>query len=59
MPEVRLETERLIVRDWQGDGDWAAFIRHTNNPRVMRWLGPPMDVSAQVAMRQAASAIAH
>jgi len=61
MPEVRLETERLIVRDWQGDGDWAAFIRHTNNPRVMRWLGPPMDVSAQVAMRQriAACASAH
>ncbi len=48
----RLETDRLILRDWQGDDDWAAFFRHTNNPGVMRWLGPPLDEAGQAGMRQ-------
>jgi RimJ/RimL family protein N-acetyltransferase len=54
----RHETERLVVRDWEGDADWAAFFRHTNNPRVMRWLGPPMDPAGQAAMRQRIEACA-
>jgi len=61
MAEVRLETERLVLRDWRGDADWIAFVQHTNNSRVMRWLGQPMDAEGQAAMRQrvAACAAAH
>lgn len=58
MSGFSLETERLVLRDWQGDADWAAFFRHTNNPRVMRWLGPPMDEAGQAAMRQRIEACA-
>lgn len=35
---VAIETGRLILRDWR-DTDIAPFIRHTNTPAVMRWLG--------------------
>ena len=35
---MALETERLLLRDW-GEADIAPFIRHTNTPAVMRWLG--------------------
>lgn len=38
MTGFRLETERLILRSWQ-KSDLPAFIRHTNTPAVMRWLG--------------------
>jgi len=58
MPEVRLETERLVLRDWQGDADWAAFFACTNNPRVMRWLGQPMDEAGRAAMRARVEACA-
>jgi RimJ/RimL family protein N-acetyltransferase len=33
-----IETERLILRDWSED-DIEPFLRHTNTPAVMRWLG--------------------
>ncbi len=33
-----IETERLILRSWTAD-DVEPFIRHTNTPAVMRWLG--------------------
>jgi len=33
-----IETERLRLRNWTMD-DAAPFIRHTNTPAVMRWLG--------------------
>jgi RimJ/RimL family protein N-acetyltransferase len=33
-----LQTERLILRDWS-EADVEPFIRHTNTPAVMRWLG--------------------
>ena len=33
-----IETERLHLRNWR-DQDIAPFIRHTNTPAVMRWLG--------------------
>lgn len=42
MPEFRLETERLILRDWREE-DWEPFFRHTNTPAVMRWLGGLLD----------------
>lgn len=33
-----IETERLLLRDWR-DEDVDVFVRHTNTPGVMRWLG--------------------
>ena len=33
-----IETERLRLRDWV-EADIEPFIRHTNTPAVMRWLG--------------------
>jgi RimJ/RimL family protein N-acetyltransferase len=33
-----IETARLILRNWRED-DIEPFIRHTNTPAVMRWLG--------------------
>ena len=47
----RIETDRLMLREWEGDADWAAFFAHTNNPRVMRWLGEPLDAEKQALMR--------
>jgi RimJ/RimL family protein N-acetyltransferase len=35
---MAIETERLILRDWD-EADIGPFIRHTNTPAVMRWLG--------------------
>ncbi|AKH43354.1 RimJ/RimL family protein N-acetyltransferase [Altererythrobacter atlanticus] len=36
------ETERLVLRDWR-ETDWDEFLRLTNAPAVMRWLGGVMD----------------
>ena len=33
-----IDTERLRLRDWRDD-DIEPFLRHTNTPAVMRWLG--------------------
>jgi RimJ/RimL family protein N-acetyltransferase len=33
-----IETPRLRLRDWT-EADCEPFIRHTNTPAVMRWLG--------------------
>ena len=38
MAEVVAETGRLRLRTWDPD-DLDAFIRHTNTPAVMQWLG--------------------
>ncbi|WP_129792713.1 GNAT family N-acetyltransferase [Sphingosinicella sp. CPCC 101087] len=43
-----IETVRLRLRDW-GDEDIAPFIRHTNTPAVMRWLG---GVQTQAELRK-------
>lgn len=51
MAEFRLETERLILRDWRED-DWPIFFRHTNTPQVMRWLAGVMDEPKQAAQRR-------
>jgi RimJ/RimL family protein N-acetyltransferase len=51
MAEFRLETERLVLRDWRED-DWAPFFRHTNTPAVMRWLGGLIPEDAQAAMQE-------
>ncbi|WP_395329748.1 GNAT family N-acetyltransferase [Novosphingobium sp. BL-8H] len=42
MTDFRLETDRLVLRNWQ-PGDIARFAAVTNNPDVMRWLGGVMD----------------
>ena len=47
----RNETERLILRGWQGDDDWAEFFRVTNTPAVMEWLGGLLDADGQAAQR--------
>jgi RimJ/RimL family protein N-acetyltransferase len=36
-----IETRRLVLRDWRED-DIDPFIRSTNTPAVMRWLGGVM-----------------
>jgi len=46
----RLETERLVLRDWREE-DWKPFLRHTNTPAVMRWLGGRMDQDGVVTAR--------
>lgn len=44
MAEFRLETERLVLRDWREE-DWAPFYACTNTPEVMRFLGGVMDAA--------------
>jgi RimJ/RimL family protein N-acetyltransferase len=46
---MAIETARLILRDW-GEADIAPFIRHTNTPEVMRWLG---GVQTEAALKDA------
>lgn len=48
MAEFRLETERLVLRDWR-DGDAEDFFRVTNTPAVMRWLGGELDEAGRAA----------
>lgn len=50
MGEFRLETERLILRDWRED-DWPEFFRVTNTPAVMRWLGGVLDAEGEAKQR--------
>lgn len=50
MGEFRLETERLILRDWREE-DWPVFLEGTNTPAVMRWLGGVMDAEKQAWQR--------
>lgn len=40
--QFRLETERLVLREWTTT-DRKVFLRHTNTPKVMEWLGGVMD----------------
>lgn len=50
MAEFRLETERLILRDWREE-DWAPFWEGTNTPTVMRWLGGLADEESMAEVR--------
>lgn len=50
MPETIFETERLIVHEWD-DPSWEAFVRHTNTPAVMRWLGGVREEAAAANTR--------
>lgn len=49
MAEFRLETERLVLRDWR-EGDAEEFFRVTNTFAVMRWLGGEMDAEGREAL---------
>lgn len=42
MADFRIETERLVLRPWRG-GDAAPFLAMCRDPRVMEFLGPPME----------------
>lgn len=44
MGEFRLETERLILREWR-NGDRTAFHAINTDPRVMKFLGPAMTLA--------------
>ncbi|WP_375290585.1 GNAT family N-acetyltransferase [Qipengyuania sp.] len=50
MADGRIETERLVLRDWR-EADWPEFFRVTNTPAVMRWLGGTLDEEGKVAQR--------
>lgn len=38
MAEIATETDRLRLRTWD-ESDLDTFVKHTNTPAVMRWLG--------------------
>ncbi len=46
----RVETERVILRDWREE-DWPEFFRVTNTPAVMRWLGGELDADGVAKQR--------
>ena len=48
MAEVAIETERLRLRTWE-PADRAEFVRVTNTPAVMRWLGGVQDEQSMTA----------
>ena len=50
MAEFRLDTERLMLRDWREE-DWTEFFRVTNTPAVMQWLGGVLDAAGEAAQR--------
>ena len=50
MAETRIETDRLILRDWR-DEDWPEFFRLTNTPAVMQWLGGVLDHDGMAKQR--------
>jgi RimJ/RimL family protein N-acetyltransferase len=52
----RLETDRLILRDWR-PGDLARFAAITNTPAVMRWLGGVMDTEKLAGFEQRVTAL--
>ncbi len=50
MSEVVTETARLRLRTWD-DARWAEFVRLTNTPAVMRWLGGVFSPAQMAAAR--------
>ena len=48
MADVVAETERLRLRTWN-DADKAEFVRVTNTPAVMRWLGGVQSAESMAA----------
>lgn len=50
MSEIIAETERLRLRTWD-DARWESFVRDTNTPAVMRWLGGVFSPEQMAAAR--------
>ena len=50
MAETRIDTDRLVLRDWR-DEDWPEFFRVTNTPAVMEWLGGVLDAEGEARQR--------
>ena len=50
MEQFRLETERLVLRNWC-EQDWLSFFEGTNTPEGMRWLGGVMDDAGMARQR--------
>ncbi|MBB4857883.1 RimJ/RimL family protein N-acetyltransferase [Novosphingobium chloroacetimidivorans] len=48
MADFRLETERLVLRNWK-PGDIDRYAAVANTPEVTRWLGPPLDAAGLAA----------
>ncbi len=57
MGEFALQTERLILRDWE-ERDLEPFAAMCADPRVMETLGPVMDATAVAALIERVKAIA-
>src|SRR6476469_3831632 len=57
MAETRIETDRLVLRDWREE-DWPRFFAGTNTPGVMRWLGGVLDDAGMAATRARVSGCA-
>ena len=49
VPDFRIETARLVLRDWR-EGDAEAFFDGHQHPAVMRWLGGVMDADGRQAL---------
>jgi RimJ/RimL family protein N-acetyltransferase len=49
MTGFRLETERLVLREWR-DEDVVPFQKICSDPEVMATLGPPLDFAATGAL---------
>lgn len=50
MAEFRLETDRLVLRDWR-EADWEPFFTGTNTAEGMAWLGGVMDADRMAWQR--------
>lgn len=50
MADFRIDTDRLILRDWR-EADWPGFFRTTNTPAVMQWLGGVLDDDGMAKQR--------
>ena len=58
LPEIQLETERLVLRMWREDDDFDAYAEICADPEVMRYLGgKPLD--RMEAWRNMATMIGH
>ena len=58
MNEVRLETERLVLR-WFRDDDFDQYKRICADPEVMRFLGDGKPMSELEAWRHMAAIMGH
>jgi RimJ/RimL family protein N-acetyltransferase len=58
LPEIRLETERLVLRMWREDHDFEPYAEICVDPEVMRFLGGKV-LNRMEAWRNMATMIGH